>query len=81
MVAFFHGFGGLFVDFSSKWWFVRGFFMDLVVFSWNFSRNGGLFVDFSLNWWFFVDSLSKWWFFRAFVFLLVDFSSKWWFFH
>ena len=37
------------MDCSSKWCFVRGFFVDLVVFSLIFLGSGGFFMDFSFK--------------------------------
>ena len=72
------------VDFSWNWWTFRGFFVELVVFSWIFRRTGGFFVDL------FVDLVVFSWIFRGSGGFFVDFSSnscffverssKWWFF-
>ena len=43
----FHGSGGFFIDFSSKWWFFHGLVVEMVVFSLIVRRSGGFFVDFS----------------------------------
>ena len=51
------------MDFSWNWWIFRGFFVELVDFSWIFRGTGGFFVDFS----------SKWWFFRGFFVKVVVF--------
>ena len=71
---------GFFVDLSSNWWFFRGFFVEMVVFSskwWfcssMFRGSGGVFVDFSSKWWFFRGFSSKWWFFRCLLIEIVVF--------
>ena len=39
-----------FIDFLSKWWFVHGFFVEVVVFSWMFRRYRVFFVENSWKW-------------------------------
>ena len=56
----FHRSGGFFVDFSSKWWFFRGFFVDLVVFSLIFRRIGVFSLIFRRIGGFFVDCSPIW---------------------
>ena len=57
------------MDFSLNWWTFRGFFMELVDFSWIVRGIGGFFIDFSLIFLmfhgFFVDLVDFSWIFRG----------------